>query len=219
MVAVRSAAALEVLAKLGEQVAPLTLAGEQRLPVHADLAGVVHGGLRRGSTVLVAGSTSLALALVAEASSQGSWCAAVQLPSLGLVAAQEAGIDLRRFPYAPAVHDEQWATVVAAFLDGVDIVLTGVPPTGVHGRDARRLAARARERGSVLMPVVAHPSAWPEAPDVRVVAGASAWDGLHPGHGHLCARRLEVVTGGRRGAARERTSSIWIPRAGARSRP
>ena len=60
------------------------------------------GGLRRGATVSVTaaagvgGATSLALALVAEASRAGSWVAAVGLPSLGLVAADELGVALER---------------------------------------------------------------------------------------------------------------------------
>ncbi|MCW2631720.1 MAG: hypothetical protein JWR88_682, partial [Pseudonocardia sp.] len=45
------------------------------------------GGLRRGSTVAVRGSTSLLLALLAEASAGGAWSAVVGMPGLGLVAA------------------------------------------------------------------------------------------------------------------------------------
>ncbi|MGH9177562.1 MAG: hypothetical protein ACRD0N_03275, partial [Acidimicrobiales bacterium] len=77
-----------VAARLAGRVQPVALAGERLLPVHPALAGLLPGGgLRRGSTVAVAGSTSLALALVAGPSGAGSWCAAVGVPSLGLVAA------------------------------------------------------------------------------------------------------------------------------------
>src|SRR5689334_10995109 len=68
------------------------------LPVAPELSGLLPGrGLRRGSTVAVAtgraapagGGTSLMLALLAEASRAGSWCAVVGVPALGALAAQE----------------------------------------------------------------------------------------------------------------------------------
>jgi hypothetical protein len=62
------------------------------LPVPPVLAGLLpHGGLRRGSTVLVRSSTSL-FAVLAEASTQGTWCALVGMPEVGVVAAAEAGL-------------------------------------------------------------------------------------------------------------------------------
>lgn len=45
------------------------------LPVAPALAGLVPGGLRRGSTLSVAGSTALIFALLAEATREGSWAA------------------------------------------------------------------------------------------------------------------------------------------------
>src|SRR5207302_7365787 len=77
---------------------PVSLARERTLPVLPALAELLpEGGLRRGSTVTVLGdATSLALALLAGPSQAGSWCAAVGLPSLGLVAAAEVGIVLER---------------------------------------------------------------------------------------------------------------------------
>ena len=58
-------AALAALAGLPAAARPVALAGGKALPVLAALAGLLPGGgLRRGSTVAVAGSTSLALALL-----------------------------------------------------------------------------------------------------------------------------------------------------------
>src|SRR4029453_14259220 len=72
-----------------------TLADERLLPVVPVLQPLLPGhGLRRGTTVAVAGSAALALALVAGASAAGSWVAAVGLPDLGIVAAAEAGVAL-----------------------------------------------------------------------------------------------------------------------------
>ena len=167
-------------------------------------------GLKRGSVVSVAGSTSLALSLLAAASAQGSWCAAVGMPALGLAAAAELGVALERFPLVPspgrAAGAGGWAWVVAALVDACDVVIAR-PPRRLAGADARRLTARVRERGAVL--VVAGP--WPEAAEVRLTVASSAWEGLGPGYGRLLGRRVEVVAGGRGAAARERRLGLWLP--------
>ena len=184
----------------------MALAGERVLPVLAPLEPLFPArGLRRGSVVTVGGSTSLALALLAAASGQGSWCAAVGFPSLGLAAAAELGVALDRFPLVPSPR--RWAWVVAALADGLDVVLAR-PPSFVKAADARRLTARVRERGAVL--VVAG-GGWPEAAEVRLDVVSSAWEGIGPGHGRLLGRRVEVVAGGRGAAARERRVQLWLP--------
>src|SRR2546430_11276252 len=83
-------------------------------------------------------------------SSDLSWCAVVGMPTLGLVAAAEFGIALDRLALVPDPGPE-WPTVVAALLDGVDVVVAA-PPGPVAAPLAGRLAARARQRGSVLLP-------------------------------------------------------------------
>jgi hypothetical protein len=96
--------------------------------------------------------------------------------------------------------------VVAAFLDAVDVVLVRPPPR-LPAAQARRLAARARERGAVLVPL----GAWSEPADLRLAVTASAWQGLGQGHGHLLARQAEVTIAGRGAAARERRFLLWLP--------
>lgn len=87
-------------------------AGRHRmLPVLPELSWLLPGrGLRRGTTVAVAagqplggaggvaqpGGASLVLALIAEASRSGSWCAVVGVPTFGALAAADAGIALDR---------------------------------------------------------------------------------------------------------------------------
>jgi hypothetical protein len=164
------------------------------------------GALRRGSTVAVSGATSLALALLAGPSQAGSWCAAVGLPSLGLVAAAEVGIALERFPLI-ARPGQEWPAVVAALFDAVDVVLVSLP-RHVRTGDARRLVAKARERGTVLV-TTGSSRALPA--DVRLTVEQAAWEGLGKGHGHLRARRLDVVADGRGAAGRERRTSLWLP--------
>jgi tetratricopeptide (TPR) repeat protein len=112
------------LEELAERVRPVTLAGEQLLPVPRALEPLLpDAGLRRGRTVAVDGSLALALALVAGASAAGSWVVAVGLPDLGVVAAAEAGIALERLALVPRVGAKAWGTVVAALLEAIDVVL------------------------------------------------------------------------------------------------
>jgi hypothetical protein len=169
--------------------------------------------VRRGSTLVIdspAGGVSLALALTATVTAEGSWAAAVGLPSLGLLAATELGVRLERLALIPA-PGERWPAVTAALLEGMDLVLLGSPGR-VRLADARRLVARAREQGTVL--VVLEPAgarSWPEAPDLRLSIAGATWDGLGPGYGYLQSRRVEVVTTGRRAATRQRRAALWLP--------
>src|SRR5439155_5148381 len=63
--------------QLAARVAPTALAADQLLPVTERLADVVPNGLRRGTIVAVGGrgtgATTLALSLLAQPTSLGSW--------------------------------------------------------------------------------------------------------------------------------------------------
>jgi hypothetical protein len=184
-----------------------TLADERLLPVLPALQPLLSGrGLRRGATVTVSRSAALALALVAGASAAGSWVAAVGLPDLGVVAAAETGIALERLALVPTPGARAWPAVVAAFLDAVDVVLVRAPAR-LPAAQARRLAARARERGAVLVPL----GAWPEPADLRLAVTSSVWRGLGQGHGSLHSRQVEILITGRGAATRERRARLWLP--------
>lgn len=200
--------AAEQLAQLVEQTRPVSLAGDHVLPVVPALQPLLPAGLRRGTTITVQGSMLLALTVLAGPSAAGSWCAAVGLPSLGLVAAAEAGITLAKLALvADPGPPSEWATVTAALLDALDVVLVR-PPAHLKQGDARRLMARARERGAVL--VAAGP--WgADGADVRLSVEVLGWDGLGCGHGRLEARRVRVTAGGRGAAARPRSAELWLP--------
>jgi hypothetical protein len=214
---------------------PVVLAGQRLLAVPDALTWLFpDGGLRRGSTVSLAagagrGTTSLALALTGPVTRSGCWVAAVGLSSLGLVAAAQLGASLDRVALVPSAG-EQWPVVAAALLDSVDVLL--LAPSGrVRPADARRLTARVRERGAVLvilpptgMQAAGMPSAgmqsagmqsatagWPEAADVHLSVVAAHWEGLEAGAGHLRSRVLDVVASGRRAAARPRRGRVWLP--------
>ena len=207
-----TATAVPELREIAGRVAPVALAGDQLLPVRSDLEELFpRRGLKRGSVVGIAtadapGGTALALATLAGASQQGSWTAVVGLPAVGAVAAHEAGVDLARCALVPDPGVTTWPTVVAALLDAIDLVLLAPPPR-VRAADARRLSARARERGSVLLVL----GRWPEGPDVQLRPVAVRWTGVGAGHGALTSRELEVLAGGRGAAARERRRRVALP--------
>ena len=205
--------ALSVLAARGTAPVP---AAARLLDAPAPLASLLpEGGLRRGSTVAVGmgpapGSVSLATSLLAPASAAGAWCAVVAFPDLGLVAAAESGMVLERLALVPR-PGEQWAVVVAALLESIDIVVVR-PPARVRVGDARRLMARARERAAVLMVLDGSGGLgrWPEGADVRLEVTGSRWAGLGVGHGHLQEREVEVTVTGRRGATRPRSTRVRL---------
>jgi len=186
------------------------------IPVPGGLAPLLPDGLRRGATVEVrgaAGMTSLMLALLGGASSQGLWCAAVGFPLLSGEAAADYGIDLARFALVPRPGPD-WITVVGALLDSIDLVAVRLPgpPARLSDGDARRLAARARRRGSVLLPAPAA-DPWPTA-DVRLavsIGEGHGWRGAEAGYGRLQRRRVQLHASGRGAAARRRSIALWMP--------
>ena len=208
------------LARAAERARPVALARTRTLPVLEPLTGLLaEGGLRRGSTVALEGgpgATALGLALGAAASAAGSWLGFVGLPSLGFEAAAELGVVLARVVVVdPSAGRSRWPTVVATLLEAVDLVYVAVPGR-VAGGDARRLVARARERGSVLVRLPGHDGpgspAWPVPADVRFTVAGAEWAGpAGGGAGRLEARRVEVVAGGRGAATRERRATLWLP--------
>jgi hypothetical protein len=204
----------EVLATLEDwpsAVQGAVLARDRTLPLVASLADIFpDSGLRRGSTVVVGsgpvpGTTSLALALLSGPSAGGSWCAVVGAPDLGLVAAAQLGIDLERLAVVPS-PGAKWAVVTAALLEGFDLVLL-CPSEPVSHSDARKLEARARERGSVLAVLG---EVWPGTANIHLGVVAGSWRGLEDGCGYLAGRQVEVVTAGRGAASRPRRTRLWL---------
>lgn len=197
----QSRAQLEEVARRG---APVVLARDRVLPVPGPLGALLPGGaLQRGTVATVdgepgAGVTSLALGLAAAATAAGEWAAAVDLPgTLGGLSAHECGVDLSRFAVVRDVPTDRWATVVAALLDGVSLVMADVP-RGLRAADARRLVARARERSTVLVMVsAASDRAWPADAALRLRAEGGVWSGLEPGRGVLEPRALRLRIEGR----------------------
>lgn len=206
----RSAAHLELVRESVTTAA--TLAHQRTLPVVSDLAALVpSGSLQRGSNLAVhgVGATSFALALAGQAVRQGSFMAVIAPSSFGLASCLDFDIPLRRvvqFVLPDAV--ENWAQVVAAVVEGFDIVLLADQRRATNSQ-ARQLVARNRERGSILMRVGG--PAWPDAADLRFDVGAPEWSGLGQGHGHLRERKVAVQVAGRRYHGRKRAHEILLP--------
>lgn len=158
-------------------------------------------GLRRGQAVEVDRVGALALALLAQASAAGSWCAVIGWPSCGVLAASGMGCDLERLLLVDE-PGERWPDVVATLLEAVDIVLVR-PPGHVSQGAPRRLTAVARKAGSSL--IVA--GEW-EGAATRLRVDSSLWAGVHQGHGHLTGRRVKVVAEGR---GRPQSAWLWLP--------
>jgi hypothetical protein len=193
---------------------------KELLPVPQALSELFpEGGVRRGSTITVSGSSSLVLALLAEVSRHQGWCAEVGSPLLGSAAAAEAGVELERFVRV-AEPGEQWPSVVAGLLEAFDIVVIHPPPRAREA-DMRRLSTRARERSAVLLVAGSregslHTSAWTGA-QIGLTVIEQRWHGLGSGHGYLQAHELEVQSLGRGAAVRPRRATVWLPQAAGES--
>ena len=184
------------------------------LPVIPALVDLLpDGGLRRGSVVSVlgpeaagpapSGATSLLLALLAAASAAGSWAAVVGVADLGALAAAELGVDLSRLALVPA-PGPNLTGIAAALLDGMDLLaVAGVERLSAAERT--RLTARARQHGSVLLPL----GSWPGA-DVTLRCSAARWSGLGSGPASGVTPSGVAPSGVARGRLRERELLISV---------
>ncbi|MGH3630094.1 MAG: hypothetical protein ACRDRL_21965 [Sciscionella sp.] len=189
-----------------------TTARGRILPVLPDLAcRLPFGGLRRGSTVAVRGSTALLLSLLATATTEGSWAGCVGLPDLGVLRAAELGVCVSRLALVPDPGTAVTGTL-AALLDGIDLVAVSsriALGSGDRGAVlAHRLSARARNRGAVLLAF----GAWPGA-DVELKCRATTWTGLESGAGGLRECRMWIGVEGRGIPPASRRFSMTLSRA------
>ncbi len=224
-------------AGLRERVQSNVLTHEQTVPVAAEFAELFpEHALVRGRTLACAGpaATTTGMAVVAAAVAGGAWLAVVDIPTFGLDAASEVGIALERVvavsvtvPVAvPAAVDpsgasgtsapsSSWVEVMAAVVDGFDIVLARVPADyrdGQAGGPLRRLATRIRQRGAVVILLddadTRHDGAMPC--DGVIDSGGIVWAGLGAGFGALRQRTVELHLSGRRVPGR-RQCRVTLP--------
>jgi hypothetical protein len=208
------------LRSLIEQVRPVTASHERTLPVLPALEQLLpFRGLQRGTMLWVgggSGATSLAFGLAAGPTQAGSWVACVAGREFGWASAAELGVDLHRVAVVRS-EPADWAAVTAALVDAFDVVLCG-PDHQPERNQVLRLAARARERGSVVVAVGGDGPGvgrgrvrpWPGV-DVRLDVDDPSWDGIGAGWGSLRGRQVAVRAGGRHGMDRTRRVDLRLP--------
>jgi hypothetical protein len=201
---------------------PVSAAEQRTLPVIDPLAPLLPTGLPRGVAVTTAGDAarSLAFVLAAGAGQAGSWLAVLGLEGPGWRAVAELGVATGRLVHVEVGADAtRVAEGIAAALDGFDLVLVG-PRIHLTAAVERRLHARARERGAVLIgvhedfPAVrGHVRGGPFAAvaDLRGTTRVESWQGPGAGTGHLSGRRVEIVMEGKRLPGRRRSARLWMP--------
>lgn len=170
------------------------------LPAFASL--LPGGALQAGGVYSVDGSMTLLMGLLSAASADGAWCGVVGVPEFGAEAAAHFGIELGRLVLVRE-PGAAWLPVAAALADALTIVVVrqgagegGGNARGVSDTDAAKLAARLRQRGSVL---ISFGTRWPGSEAVLTVTG-SRWSGIGRGYGYPRERLVTVrseVRGGR----------------------
>lgn len=131
------------------------------------------------------GSATLLLAALALRQGSVGWCAVVGGDELGWCAAAEVGLDLNRVLTVPAsvLDDASALTVISALLDGVGTLLIGAPVAErLRPQHRRRLLARARERGCLILT----PVPWEGARTLQA-------DPLTPDTGTMDASPVQVL--------------------------
>ena len=135
---------------------------------------------------------------------------------MGWAAAAELGVQLQRVAVIQT-PSKSWATVTAALVDSFDLVLCGAQHAP-SAQDARRLVARARERGSVVMFIsgeslgaARHARPWPSVADVELSVVHAEWFGIGQGTGRLRQRHISLDVTGRRGLSRSQRLELWLP--------
>ena len=197
----------QVSTSLAERFPALTTvaASERTLPVDPCLVGLLPA-LQRGSTIACGGraGVSLALAIAAAPSREGAWVGVAGLPELGIRAAADMGVALERL--VMVTGDPPWVDVLAAMIDGFDVVVVGQRAGRLGAGAVRRLQARAQSRGVVML-TVGVPAL---GADLQLTADNDQWVGLGQGHGVATGRRVLVELGGRR-MPRPRRTTVWLP--------
>ena len=108
------------------------------------------------------------------------------------------------------IHDDllkDASQVADRIFCAVDVVIAA-PRHRISDTDARRMAARLRERGAVLIHIG---DRWPVGADVQLDIASGEWEGLGDGHGVLRSRRLDIQGGGRGSASRPRQLALLVP--------
>ncbi len=198
-------AGVETGAQFAERASAQVATGCGPISVVSPLAPLLPAaGLERGYVYGCTGdaATSLLFALVASATSTGSWLAMVNMARAGLMSAHEHGVALHRTLCVSAENTSTtMSQVLGALVDGLDVVAVSSPVCSVS--DARRVVARAKAQGAVLF-VLGDPGGF--SIDASFSARTEQWQ--FDTHAH--SRTVNVSASGRRVYA-HRSCSIQLP--------
>lgn len=162
------------------------------LPLDPALEGLLPDpGLRVGSSYSISPSPSLLGALLAAPSQKGSWCAVIGMPTIGIEAMNDLGVELERLILVPD-PGSRWLTVATALSEVVPLIAVH-PRSRVADADVSRLNARLRDRGCTLL--VTAP--WPQS-EATITVEETEWHGLGSGWGLLAERTVTLRSSGRR---------------------
>lgn len=162
------------------------------LPLDPALEGLLPDtGLRVGSSYSISPSPSLLGALLAAPSQKGSWCAIIGMPTIGVEAMSDLGVELERLILVPE-PGPRWLTVATALSEVIPIIAVH-PRSRVADADIARLNARLRDRGCTLL--VTAP--WPQS-EATIRVEDTEWHGLGSGWGLLSERTVTLRASGRR---------------------
>jgi len=204
---------VQLQAVAGRTQTSSVLASQRPRPVRGPYAEVFPNGLRPGTSVAVTASRpSLeaaalrnAIVLAAGVVPADGWVAAVGVSSFGVLAAAEAGLALERLVFLDAPVSA-WGSVAVAAVDAFDVVVLAVP-LRPKTAEVRRLAGRARERGTTVIATGAGASLW--GAEARVTMAKADWQGVGAGHGTLQQCRVTVDLDGR-GSVQSRQVSLLL---------
>lgn len=162
------------------------------LPLDPALSDLLpEGGLRVGASYSVSPSPSLLGALLAAPSQKGAWCAIIGMPTIGVEAMDDLGVELDRLILVPD-PGQRWLTVAMALSEVVPLIAVH-PRSRVSDADISRLNARLRDRGCTLL--VTTP--WPQS-EASIRVEETEWHGLGEGWGLLSERTVTLRASSRR---------------------
>lgn len=202
------------LRELAEKIRPVTWAQENRFVLEGQLGELLGGGVQAGSVLSCegTGSSSFALLLATQLAGEQRWTAIVGAEEISPAAAIDMGLSPLRTAYIQSTSRP--ADVVAALLGLIDVVVLDAR-LDLHSSQIRRLQARLREKGSVL--IVLQPDVFRSgkalstrsslanwSADISFQTSGWQWEGIGKGHGYLQVRRARLQKSGRRQANRFR---------------
>lgn len=157
---------------------PLIRADRDTIAVHNALTTLLPHGLTPGSITTTQGSTHTALTLITQHTTNAGWVAIIGAPNINYTTLQDLGANLNHIIVVPHPN-ENTPQIIAALIEGVDLILLGPAVTLTHA-EQRTLTARNRERGTHII----SQKPWANA-RTHITTTHGTWHGTNKGLGRL----------------------------------